>query len=600
MKSLLSIFGSLLLAVSLQAGIINVPADQPTIQAGINAAANGDTVLVADGTYIENINYLGKAITVASHYLMDSDTAHIANTIIDGSQPSNPDSGSVVTFESGEDTTSVLSGFTITGGSGTITEATYQGVVYPRRSGGGILCYESGARISANVIMNNNVPVFTASTGGGICVLALNSGAYARIDGNKIISNVVNGGGAWGIGVELNGNGTITNNIISFNTSNATNDAYGAINCWADSTPGFVLIKDNHITHNEVNGNDALAGGIMIEDGIIASVIGNDVSYNVLNGTHGSNCGGIYVLRSTDAILIDGNTVTNNRVNSNNISWGGGISLWADDPATNTNILITNNIVSGNQAKEGAGIYSRLSDAQIINNTITNNTATIRGGGILVRESSAQDTVINTILWGNAPSNSQISLVSGGVITVRYSDIEGGWPGEGNINADPLLVADSLADASPCIGKGIFEYDFGGGVVLYSPLYDINGRMRPYPPTSNYPDMGAWESKLGIPVGIEPEPGADIPKTYALHQNYPNPFNPGTTIEFALAKPGWVTLKIYNILGQEVAELISENLSAGSYKYNWNSRLTGMASGVYYYRIEAGQFSQTKKMLFIR
>jgi hypothetical protein len=180
---------------------------------------------------------------------------------------------------------------------------------------------------------------------------------------------------------------------------------------------------------------------------------------------------------------------------------------------------------------------------------------------------------------------------------VRYSDVQGGWPGEGNINADPLLVADSLSNASPCIGAGTLQYDFGGGVVLHSPPYDINGRMRPYPAGSN-PDMGAWESK--VIVGIEPEPGADIPKTYALHQNYPNPFNPGTTIEFALAKPGWVTLKIYNILGQEVAELVSENLGAGSYKYNWDSRSAGMASGVYYYRLETGDFRQTKKLLLLR
>jgi hypothetical protein len=87
---------------------------------------------------------------------------------------------------------------------------------------------------------------------------------------------------------------------------------------------------------------------------------------------------------------------------------------------------------------------------------------------------------------------------------------------------------------------------------------------------------------------------------FALYHNYPNPFNPSTTIEFALAKPGWVTLKIYNILGEEVAELVSENLSAGSYKYDW-SRPTGMASGVYYYRLETDHgFVQTKKMLLIR
>ena len=144
MKFVHVILSCVLLGFSLKANIINVPVDQPDIQAGINAASDGDTVLVADGIYIENINYLGKAITVASHFLTDGDTSHIANTVIDGSQPSHPDSGAVVTFISGEDTTSVLAGFTITGGSGT--------VIANGKYGGGIHIFNSTATIRNNII----------------------------------------------------------------------------------------------------------------------------------------------------------------------------------------------------------------------------------------------------------------------------------------------------------------------------------------------------------------------------------------------------------------------------------------------------------------
>jgi hypothetical protein len=89
-----------------------------------------------------------------------------------------------------------------------------------------------------------------------------------------------------------------------------------------------------------------------------------------------------------------------------------------------------------------------------------------------------------------------------------------------------------------------------------------------------------------------------IPTAYSLSQNYPNPFNPTTTIEFSIPKSGFVTLKIYNLLGQEVATLISENLPAGVYHADWDA--SRMASSVYYYLINAGGFQQVKKMILLR
>ena len=112
----LSLVAILLVALSAFSQIINIPSDYSSIQAGINEASDGDTVLVEEGTYVENINFRGKAITVASQFLIDRDTTHITNTIIDGSEPVYPDSGSTVTMLLARDTTSVLCGFTIQGG----------------------------------------------------------------------------------------------------------------------------------------------------------------------------------------------------------------------------------------------------------------------------------------------------------------------------------------------------------------------------------------------------------------------------------------------------------------------------------------------------
>jgi CubicO group peptidase (beta-lactamase class C family) len=85
---------------------------------------------------------------------------------------------------------------------------------------------------------------------------------------------------------------------------------------------------------------------------------------------------------------------------------------------------------------------------------------------------------------------------------------------------------------------------------------------------------------------------------FALRQNYPNPFNPSTTFEFALPKAAFVTLKVYNLLGEEVATLIAEKRSAGIHRLNWDAR--GLASGVYLYRLQAGEFVQTKKLILLR
>jgi hypothetical protein len=236
---------------------------------------------------------------------------------------------------------------------------------------------------------------------------------------------------------------------------------------------------------------------------------------------------------------------------------------------------------------------------RLINNTITNNNAAAYGGGIHVGGQQASAIMMNTILWGNsAATRSQIALIEGGSILVRYSDVQGGWSDDGNITGDPRLVADSLSNESKCIGAGTHVYDFGNGIVCQCPDKDINGRSRPYPENTK-PDIGAWESVRGDPLtGLESQPSAEIPKAYALHQNHPNPFNPSTAIEFALPKASFVTLKIYDLLGKEVATLVSEKLPAGKHQRVWEAK--GLASGVYLYRLEARAFVQTRKLILLR
>jgi len=89
-----------------------------------------------------------------------------------------------------------------------------------------------------------------------------------------------------------------------------------------------------------------------------------------------------------------------------------------------------------------------------------------------------------------------------------------------------------------------------------------------------------------------------LPDDFKLEQNYPNPFNPSTTISFLIPVEGKVSLKIFNVIGQKVAVLVNENLSAGIYSYKWNGR--DQASGIYFYKLITDSYSEMKKMVLLK
>ena len=95
----------------------------------------------------------------------------------------------------------------------------------------------------------------------------------------------------------------------------------------------------------------------------------------------------------------------------------------------------------------------------------------------------------------------------------------------------------------------------------------------------------------------------DIPKAYNLSQNFPNPFNPATTIRFDIRKKGRVQLRIYNVAGQLVTTLVDDVIDSGSYTREWtgmNNTGVKVASGVYFYRLEVGEYENVKKMVLLR
>ena len=112
-----------------------------------------------------------------------------------------------------------------------------------------------------------------------------------------------------------------------------------------------------------------------------------------------------------------------------------------------------------------------------------------------------------------------------------------------------------------------------------------------------------WNQKELIPAGIGDEPQKPLPNLFALRQNYPNPFNPSTTIEYSLSRAAEVTITIGNVLGQTVCTLEQEDQPAGQHRVIWNGKDAAgrtVASGVYFYRLKAGDFVRAKKMILLK
>jgi len=103
---------------------------------------------------------------------------------------------------------------------------------------------------------------------------------------------------------------------------------------------------------------------------------------------------------------------------------------------------------------------------------------------------------------------------------------------------------------------------------------------------------GAYEYSNIIEINF------NVPDNFELSQNYPNPFNPSTTISFNLPKPGIVTLRVYNLMGEEIKTLVEGYKKAGVYRINFNAE--DLASGMYLYRLSTNGFTETKKLLFMK
>ena len=259
--------------------------------------------------------------------------------------------------------------------------------------------------------------------------------------------------------------------------------------------------------------------------------------------------------------------------NVKNSTGYGGAGIWVENSSISiSNSLIVNNSTEHMGYPTGAGGIEVTNSLLFFDgNTMYNN----YGGAILFKEGSI-GTVINSIFWENDITLMEYGSMELSTLNASFSDIQGGWEGEGNIDADPLFcLSDStdftLAENSPCVGMGEYEVD-----------------------------MGAFGIGCEAILATHQD---NMPLQYALYQNYPNPFNPTTTFRYDLPKYALVNITIYDMMGRIVNNLVSSQQNAGYKSIQWNATNNAgqpVSAGLYLYTIQVGEFKQTKKLVLLK
>ena len=413
--ALLIVVGLLSLGATtpLSAATLNVPSEFSTIQLAINAAQPGDLILVQPGMYPENIDLLGKAITLAG--------SGAELTTLDGSfLTRGPGEGSTILCESGEADTTVIQGFTIRGGTGrTIQVQNAQGGLLGNfKCGGGLLALGSSPSIQNCVFTANDAQ--------------FGSGVY--YDGNNLLGTkaslnevtFANNSGLQGSGAFLRLLGGISNIqdcIFSGNTGN---------------TAGGGLMLENSgavIARTTFQGNNALLGGgaLLQDSGVV-------VSNSTFTQNDSTLLGGALLIFGADVTIEDSNLTENTA--------GNGAAIGCDfGTATIRQCLIADNVAS----TEGGAIATSNNpvDLMIQRCTIANNVAPTAGGIFVPITAMSTGQITESILWGN----SGFQVLDGGQFSVEFSNVLGGYLGVGNIGVDPLFSDSAAGDYSLAVGS---------------------------------------------------------------------------------------------------------------------------------------------------
>jgi len=443
--------------------------------------------------------------------------------------------------------------------------------------------------------------------------IRVNKSIFTLSNGN--ISSIISENGNAGIDASESSSVEISNTTINSSSSGA-------------HAMKFINVDKVSITNSSFNGNHSqYSGGVIFAEEIDSLLIENSSFVADTSGGEGgaiqlssknkfvrilkstfsnnlSNSAGAINSWNTDSLFIDNSTFDGNVSSSS-----GAVSINADGTISAYFEIKNSDFIDNKAGTLGGALWIGNSEGYIQNVGIFNNESVDNfGGGIYISEnveltmnavtisgnSSPEPAgegiaidggniiIKNSIIWDNHIQNNS------GSIDITYSNIEGGFTGTGNIDANPLfcdywsgswpqLAGNyNLTFLSPAIGKG-----------------------------ENGVNMGAFDVGCDIDNSLlSVDELIDVtPTEYALHDNYPNPFNPTTTLRFDLPEVSDITLTIYNMLGQKVKTFDYQNTSAGYHSVKWNATNDygeQVGAGVYLYQLQTKDFVKTRKMVLLK
>jgi hypothetical protein len=528
-----------------------------------------------------------------------TDTLRITNNTISNNTRycTDQDGGGGIYISGG---TAIISNNTFSSNS-----STYHG------DGGGIFAKDGLQIITNNTFLNNS-----AAYDGG--AMYIQSGAQSIIAHNTIIGNTAMGTG--GI-YTLWGTATITDNIIYNNTG-------GMVIYYGGAT----------INNNIITGNMAAdgGGGIHIR-GAAATISNNVISSNSVSsnpyysyGGGGINLGEYYTGMS---VIITKNSIVNNTAENvaavdYNISYSGSY-----------NENFTYNTIAGNKSTSSDTTYTiRMSYLPPIHyNNIFNNTAKyelyntngnsttldaknnwwgttvdaqiadkifdwMEDASVGIVNYSSYLTVLDTSAPVSPPLNVTKTDLGGGQIKITWNpnqegDVAGYHIYYGGFNGYSFTHVIDAGNVSSYTLSGVSLSD-AIGVTAYDKSFSAANENASTIVNDNMTNGNeSWFTYAATVTGIT-DKESQLPREYQVSQNYPNPFNPTTTINYSIAKEGNVSLTVYNVIGSKVATIVNENKPAGNYSVQFNG--SNLASGIYLYKLESGNYNAAKKFILMK